>query len=119
MFGTVLFQQGGAVNHFQETDQETERAFGTLIDVHTAGEQAVIATLPEAPHQLEAENSDSDSTPVEKPPVAQRNGKASGTRSRKTAAEAMIAAESLLQPAGSSGAKSNGAHPVDSEDDSR
>ena len=79
--------------------------------------ETVTTTQPEAQHEAEVSNSGSDTPPAEKPPVAQRNGKANGARPRKGAAEAIIAAESLLQPVNGAGAKSNGAHPSGSASD--
>ena len=81
--------------------------------------EAVAAAPPEARHEAGTENGDSETSPADKPPVAQRSGKANGTRSRKSAAEAILAAESLLQPVNGSGPNSNGAHSADPESDSR
>ena len=64
-----------------------------------------------------AQRNDSDTSPPAKPPVAQRNGKPNGTRPRKGAAEAIIAAKSLLQPVNGTGAKSNGAQTSAPESD--
>lgn len=104
-----------AVDILNET-REAETVITTQSEVKHEAE-TVVATQPEAQPVAEAENSDSDTPPAEKPPVAQRNGKGNGTRSRKSAAEAVIAGESLLQPVNGAGAKSNGSHPSGQESD--
>ncbi len=106
-----------AVDILNET-HEAEAVATTRPEAQPEAE-AVAAAQPEAQQDAEAENSDSETSPADKPPVAQRNGKANGTRSRKSAAEAMIADERLLQPVNGSGPKSNGAHSGDPESDSR
>lgn len=118
----VVDTEGCCTNGQQRVDLldgycEHRLAVDILNETHEA--EAVAAAQPEAQHDAEAENSDSETSPAEKPPVAQRNGKANGTRSRKSAAEAMIADERLLQPVNGSGPKSNGAHSGDPESDSR
>ncbi len=116
----VVDTEGCCTNGQQRVDLldgycEHRLAIDILNETHEA--KTVRTTQPEAQHEAEASNSDSDTPPAEKPPVAQRNGKPNGTRPRKGAAEAIIAAESLLQPVESAGAKSNGAHSAGPESD--
>lgn len=104
-----------AVDILNET-REAETVVTTQPEAQHQAE-TVKTTQPEAQSVAEAENSYGDTPPAEKPPVAQRNGKVNGARSRKGAAEAIIAAESLLQPVNGAGAKSNGAHASGPESD--
>ena len=94
------------LNEAPEAETVIASQSGTPVEAPEA--ETVITSQSGTQDEAEARTEGSDTSPAEEPPVTKRNGKANGTRSRKSAAEAIIAAESLLQPVDGSPASSNG-----------